>query len=291
MTNNAKAYLFAGLAVLCWSTVATAFKIALRYQSPESLLLISSVTSFIVISLIYAFKKVRSGISIKKNLKSAIYGFFNPFLYYLVLFEAYSRLPAQEAQSLNYSWGLVLGILAVPVLKQRFKLLNFIALLMSFFGVIIISTRGDVFSMNFSDPAGVSLAVGSSVIWAVYWLMNLKDNRKDIDILLWNFFFGTIYILIYFLIRNYEMPGIEGILSSAYVGIFEMGITFLLWMNALKYTDDTSKVSNVIYLSPFISLIFISVILEESIYLSTFTGLSLIIAGIILQNYKKRKKK
>jgi len=158
-------------------------------------------------------------------------------------------------------------------------------------GVIIISTRGDVFSMNFSDPAGVSLAVGSSIIWVAYWLMNLKDKREDIEILLWNFFFGTIYILIYFLIGEYELPSMNGFISSAYVGIFEMGITFLLWMNALKYTDDTSKVSNVIYLSPFISLIFISVVLEESIYFSTFAGLSLIISGIVLQNYRKRSKK
>ena len=36
-------------------------------------------------------------------------GFLNPFLYYIILFKAYSLLPAQEALSLNYTWPLVPG--------------------------------------------------------------------------------------------------------------------------------------------------------------------------------------
>ena len=54
----------------------------------------------------------------KQYLRSAALGFLNPFLYYLVLFEAYDRLPAQEAQPLNYMWPIVVVILSVPLLKQ-----------------------------------------------------------------------------------------------------------------------------------------------------------------------------
>jgi drug/metabolite transporter (DMT)-like permease len=207
----------------------------------------------------------------------------------LFCFEAYARLSAQEAQSLNYSWGIVLGIFSVLFLKEKFRLINFIALLISFFGVVLISTKGNISSLEFTDNLGVVLALGSSLIWASYWLLNIKDKRDDIHKLFWNFFFGTAYILILLLLKGFEQYSFEAIISSAYVGIFEMGVTFLFWITALRYTEDTSKVSNVIFLSPFLSLFIISIVLKETIYFSTIGGLFLIISGIIIQNIRNRK--
>lgn len=288
-----KSTIFALLSVLTWSTVATAFKISLEYISPELMLLIATYSSFLIFLIINLFGKSKikiSEIKIKNISNSAIYGLLNPFLYYLVLFEAYNRLQAQIAQSLNYSWGLVLGILSILFLKQKISLLNILALMLSFVGVIIISTKGDSYTLNFDDPIGISLAVGSSLIWAIYWLLNIKDKRKENEKMLFNFLFGSIYITIYYLIFGESDYNINGLLASIYVGAFEMGVTFLLWMNALKYSENTAKTSNIIYLSPFISLIYISIILKEQIYVSTIYGLFLIISGIILQNITKIKK-
>jgi drug/metabolite transporter (DMT)-like permease len=75
----------------------------------------------------------------------------------------------------------------------------------------------------------------------------------------------------------------EGIGGSLYLGIFEMGLTFVLWLYALKYASTTAKVSNLIYLSPFISLIIIHFAVGERILMSTVVGLGFITAGIILQ--------
>ena len=49
-------------------------------------------------------------------------------------------------------------------------------------------------------------------------------------------------------------------------------------------------VSNLIFLSPVLSLIFISVILNEAIQLATLIGLTLIIPGIYLQNREGQPK-
>ena len=67
-----------------------------------------------------------------------------------------------------------------------------------------------------------------------------------------------------------------------------MGITFVLWLKALKFSATTAKVSNLIYLSPFLSLVFIRFIVGETILLSTLTGLVFIVGGILLQQYIKR---
>jgi hypothetical protein len=78
----------------------------------------------------------------------------------------------------------------------------------------------------------------------------------------------------------------KGILAAVYVGVFEMGITFLFWLKALKMAETTDKVSNLVYLAPFLSLVFVHFILHEPVYYTTPVGLLLIICGIWLQNRK-----
>ena len=62
-----------------------------------------------------------------------------------------------------------------------------------------------------------------------------------------------------------------------------MGITFVIWIKALKYSRTTAQVNNLIYLTPFLSLIVISSVIKERILLSSIIGIMFIIGGIILQ--------
>jgi drug/metabolite transporter (DMT)-like permease len=286
MKNQNKSYLFALAAVILWSTVATAFKIALSFSTIIQMLTIASVTSTVSIFIILYFSNNHNKLLQQKPIdyyKSALYGLLNPFIYYLVLFKAYSLLPAREAQPLNYTWVLVVSLLSVIVLKQKIKWLNFIALFVSFAGVVVISTRGDILGFKFSNVYGVLLAVGSSLIWGAYWILNLKDRRHDTIKLFWNFLFGSVFSIIALIVSNSYNIEIKGITSSVYIGLFEMGITFFLWMKALSLSENTAEVGNIIYLSPFISLIFIHFILGEEIMISSFVGLLLIIFGVVIQ--------
>jgi len=293
MSNQTKAYLFALTAVFLWSTVATAFKIALSIINYSSLLFYSTGISIIILFIISLstgnIKQIRNW-SAKDHIRSIWMGFLNPFLYYLVLFKAYSLLPAQEALTLNYSWAIVIVLLSIIILKQKIGFRSISAIFISFVGVILIATHGDPFDLNFTNEFGVVLAVGSSFIWSLFWIFNIKDKREEVTKLLFNFIFGFIFIFIYCLItNNITIPSFNGFLAVSYIGLFEMGITFVLWLMALKLSETTAQVSNLIYLSPFLSLLFIGLILGEKILSSTFIGLTLIVAGIILQQNKRKK--
>ena len=82
-----------------------------------------------------------------------------------------------------------------------------------------------------------------------------------------------------------EVP-IEGLASAAYVGAFEMGLAYLFWSRALRMAENTSRVSTLVFLSPFLSLYFIQHILGEPIYGTTYLGLVVIIAGLMIQRLK-----
>ena len=292
MKKQRKAYTFAILAILCWSTIGSAFKISLRYLDFMQLLLYSSLVATIILFIfIISGKKLRSLKELKPRdiFSSALMGFLNPYLYYLVLLKAYDLLQAQEAGTLNYIWPLALVLLSIPFLHQRITGWSIFAVLISFFGIIIISTHGNILSMKFNHPMGVLLAVGSALFWATYWILNIRDKREEVTKLFLNFTFGFFYIFITVLLSGrFSFPVWQGIAGAVYLGLFEMGITFVLWMKALNYSSTTAKVSNLIYLSPFLSLIFIHFIVGETILFSTFTGLIFIVSGIILQQYLKK---
>lgn len=278
-------------AVLLWSTVASAFKLSLAHVSFSILLLIASWTSSIVLGVVILARgnagQLRAWTP-SRYMRSALLGLLNPLMYYLVLFRAYSLLPAQEAQPLNYTWPLALVLLSALVLRQRVSWKTVGAMLVSFVGVLVISTRGDVTSFRLSNAEGVSLAVGSSVIWAFYWLLNLKTDGDPVPRLFMNFVFGSVYILvIHLFIIGLEPIPVEGWLGGIYVGVFEMGITFVLWMNALTQARSPAAVSHLVYLSPFLSLLVIRVVVGERILGSTIVGLALIVTGIVIQEIVK----
>jgi drug/metabolite transporter (DMT)-like permease len=228
----------------------------------------------------------------KELLNSALLGILNPLCYYLLLLNGYKLLPAQVAQPVNMIWPIILVFLSVPILGQKIKSKSFIALFISFAGVYVISSQGNLFGAGHANIKGVMLAAGSSVFWALFFILNVRDKRDEAVKLFLNFLFGSIYLLIILLItKSWQIPesGIKGILAAVYVGIFEMGITFLFWLKALRMAETTDKVSNLVYLGPFLSLIFVHVILHEPVYYTTLVGLLLIISGIWLQNRKPKR--
>ena len=81
--------------------------------------------------------------------------------------------------------------------------------------------------------------------------------------------------------------GLTGSLGAAfYAGLVEMGLGFLFWLLAMKAAANTSRIANLIFLSPFLSLIFIAFILGEPILASTLIGLILIVVGLVIQQFR-----
>ncbi|NDV21831.1 DMT family transporter [Desulfovibrio sp. JC022] len=290
--NQKKAYLYGLSAVLIWSTVASAFKIALGYMDPLQLLfyavIFSSIALFAILKIQNKTAQIRQ-MSLKELLKCGLPGLLNPFLYYIVLFKAYDLLPAQEAQPLNYTWAITLSLLSIPLLGQKMTIRELLAILTSYLGVVVISTHGNLLDIKFSNGYGVFLALFSTIIWSLYWIMNTKSKSDPLIGLFLNFCFGLPLVAGAMLIFSGPPPmSIPAILSAAYVGFFEMGITFALWLNALKLTEKASRVSNLIFLSPFLSLILIHFILGEEILPSTLVGLLFIVGGNVIQQLGKK---
>ncbi|MFP4556935.1 MAG: DMT family transporter [Bacteroidales bacterium] len=294
MNSKSKSYLFAGLTILFWGTAASAFKFSLGYLTYIQLL---AWASFFSTTLLFAIIIINGKIlelkntPVKKILPSIYLALLNPFAYYFILLRAYELLPAQVAQPLNFIWPLVLVLLSVPLLGEKIKLKGIVSLLVSFIGVIFISSQGDITNFSIESPLGVFLALLSSVAWALYWIFNLRSPKIDPVIRLFlNFLFATLFSFsagLFF--ADFWDINLMGILGAAYVGSFEMGITFVLWLKALSMAESKAKLGNVIYLVPFVSLVFIRFLVGEQIYWTTIVGLIIIVSSILYQQLSNSK--
>ncbi|CEP35464.1 Drug/metabolite transporter [Halomonas sp. R57-5] len=277
-------------AVALWSTVATAFKVALAWMSPVELMWLAALVSWALMGAL-VIKQGNISIALRTGWKTAAWaGLMNPVAYYLVLFAAYDRLPGQEAMTLNYTWALAMAFLAVPLLGQRLTRMDIAAGFVAYAGVWVIATRGSVFNVSFADPLGVVLALASTLLWALYWLLNARDRRPLLVGQWQNFSVGLPVLTVLLLLGpGLQWHGWPAFGAGVYVGLFEMGVAFILWQLAVHKVSRTAKVSNLIFLSPPVSLLLLFLVVGEPILPSTLIGLVLILLGLGLQQAQKNE--
>jgi len=287
-----RAVFFALVAVVFWSTSATAFSFGLREMDGLQLMLgavLVSVVCLVFLAILQGKGSCLRAVGFSELKHAALLGFLNPFLYYAILLKAYSILPAQEAMALKYLWPVVLVLLSIRLPGQRVTKGEWIALGISFFGILIIATQGNLSQLKLTNGVGDALALGSSLIWALYWIVNVRTAADDIVKLILNLAFGSVYLLVAVLLfSELEIPSKRGAGAMLYIGLFEIAFAFFFWLKALRLSKSTAQVGQLIFLAPFLSLFWIQLALKESIQPVTLIGLLIVIGGILLQQYLAR---
>ena len=289
MKTSARSVVLGGVAVLSWSTVATAFKVALSHMTVFEMLFVACASALLIFTVWMTL--TRSWGELKKLDaplwgRFALLGLVAPVAYYLVLFSAYDYLPAQVAQPINYLWPIVLAVLLAMFGGKPIPRAKYLGMVVSLLGVALISLGGSAIEGSVS-VAGILLAFGSAFLWALYWIINdsLKDKISEGASLFLTFLFGMIYLSVGTIF--YPLPSLssEAVLSGAYIGAFEMGVPFICFGLAIRHTDNPALINQMCYLSPFLSLFFISIILGETIVPTTYAGLCLIVGGLVYNQY------
>ena len=276
--------------------MATAFKWALEFNTPMALITLAATVSWCFFGV-----RVIGADSLKsmREMKSALVlrclllGLLNPAFYYLILFTAYDLLPAQDAMAINYTWGLTLPLVASLFSRTLPTKYETGLALLSYLGILVIATNGNLGSLEFDQPAGVALALFSTVIWGLSWVVNSRivdANNIDPELALFLNFSAALPVLWIVTGLMGQLPSVSmgSLLGGLYVGLFEMGIAFVLWMNAMRLTDNPLRISSLIFLAPPLSLLLIGTVLNETIAGSTLVGLVIILVGLAGQQWLDR---
>lgn len=274
-------------AVMMWSTVAVGFKLGLRNMEPIQLLWIGSCFSWVLFTICCVVSPPVSR-ETTHIAKACLLGLLNPLLYYIVLLTAYDLLPAHVAQPLNYTWAIVTALLAIPMLRQKLSRSTFFGILVGYFGVLVLVTKGQLVGSIGFDTLGVGLALGSTLVWAIYWIWSVSIRLEP----WWFMWYGFTVAVPLLTVICYFTVGFPSLNWSnfgygAWIGLLEMGFAFLLWQRAMSTTSSVAKLSQLIFLSPMISLILIYSILGESIHFTALIGICMIFLGLYVVNRRR----
>jgi len=289
-----KAYLYISLTLLLWSSTAAVAKLLLKSLNVFQLLLyvslIASISLFVIIIFQNKIDVIRK-YKFKDYCFFAFMGFIGIYLYHMFLFLGFASASVQEIFIVNYTWPIWVVIFGILILKEKISILTVLAISICFFGVYIVVSKGDLTSISFENIQGDFFALVGAISYGLFSVIGKKDQRDIVTSMMFYYFFSFIFAFITTLIFS-TFPAItmDELIGLIWLGVFAMGIAFVFWFLALKH-GNTAEMSNIIYLTPFISLIYIYFLIGEQILISSIFGLLLIIFGIYLYNNLKLLRK
>lgn len=288
-----KNYTFALITILIWASMATMVKVLLADIPNLQALAVSGVFAFLFLLLmniktgkLKEMKRYR----VKDFGSMAGLGFLGLFLYSALYYYGIGQLGAQEACILNYLWPMMIVLFSCLILKERVTVLKCVAMGCSFLGIVILS-------LGKSEMAGGNTAAGMVaciVAAACYGLFSVWNKKKDYDqnitmMVIWLTVAVCSFAVGPFMEEWVTIKGMQW-LGILWLGVMTDAVAYLLWALALKGVEDTAKIANLAYLTPFLSVVCSAIVLKEKIKFQALVALVLIIGGILLQSICERKK-
>jgi len=285
-----KTYFYAGVSIFCWSTVATTCKILLRELNNIQLLWMNSLIAGLFLLLLNIcignFKKYKH-YTLKDYFIMVSIGIPSTIFYYMFYYAGTDILPASQAFIINYLWPIMSVIFACVILGEKFTAKKLIAIFISFFGVIFV-IGGDIKDFNGQMLLGATCCILGAVSYGIFTALNQKMKYNKSMTLMISYLATFIFTTLVNLINgDIFIPGTNQMLGFMWNGVFTVAIANTFWVMALE-TGKTEKVSNLAYITPFLSLVWTSLFLNEEIKLNSLVGLVIIIAGILIQMKDKK---
>jgi len=280
-----KAYIFAGVSIFFWSTMAVSAKLLLSDFNNIQVLCFSSffaAVSLFIFNLVTGRLKICKTYGVKDYLIISLVGIPGIFLYHIFYYGGAALLPASQAFIINYLWPIMSIVFACIILKEKMTIRKCIALLLSFLGVALV-VGGELLTLNPNIVSGGLLCVLAAISYGLFVAVNKKYNYDNCIAMM--IYFTVSFLLTALMVivqKEVMLPQGTQILGFLWSGIFTMAIPNTTWVFALA-KGNTAKISNLAYLTPFASLLWSGLILHEPLKLMNFVGLSIIILGILIQ--------
>ena len=289
-----KNYIYAFTTVFIWATMAAIAKMLLSDIPNLETLSVSSVFAFLFLVLVNGKKGVLKDLkqySAKDYGIMAGLGFIGLFMYSALYYYGLTKLSSQEACILNYLWPIMLVVFSCVLLKEKMTVTKGVAMVLSFAGIVILSA-GKMGGTDIGTTMGIVSCIAAAACYGLFSVLNKKaDYNQNIAMMvIWLVVAVCAAVLGVFTEQWVPIKGMQW-LGILWLGVVIDAVAYLLWALALQGVENTAKIANLAYLTPFLSLVVSAVLLKEKIELRAFVALAFIVGGILLQSFIKGKEK
>lgn len=285
MNTRIRYNILALLTVAIWGVTFVSTKILLAAGLTPTWIFIARFTIAYLCALSLYHKKLWAD-SLKDELAMLAMGLTGGSLYFIA---------ENSALRLTFASNVSLIICAAPVLtmvldsiiyRHRIHTQAAIGSVMAMGGVAIVVLNG---SLNFNiNPLGDFLTLLAALSWACYCMLLKAMNTRYSNPFITRkvFFYGWATAMIYSLHGQlpelrYDGSFLQIVLNLLFLGLIASFLCYLTWNKAVKELGP-DRTANFIYLTPLITIIMSSIILEEPISIWLIVGGGIIVVGVYL---------
>lgn len=285
-----KAYVFAAISIVLWSSIATVTKLLMQSLSSYKVLCVSALfaaLALLIVNIAAGKLKILKSYRVTDYVCIILIGLPGTFFYYVFLYGGTDRMQASQAFIINYLWPVMSVVFACILLKEKMTARKAIAIAMSFLGVITVA-GGDLMRFNSQTLIGAALCVLAAVSYGAFTALNKKwSYDKNVSMML--AFFAAFLLSLPVVLAGGEDLSLswEQTLGLGWNGVGVMAIATTTWAIALD-RGNTATISNLAYITPFLSLVWTYLFLDEIPSAWSAGGLCLIVIGIFIQLKKTR---
>ena len=211
------------------------------------------------------------------------------------MFHLWIQVKALEFTTASSSGWIVgtapvfIAILGAIFFKEKLTSYKVVGILIALAGLILLISRGNIFSISLIENKGDLMMLSSAFIWGVYSIANKKITLTYPPLMMIFYLFLMMAIIILpFTINTQSIKSISelslnGWAAVLFLGLFCSGAAYVIWAAALR-DMDSAKVGAFLYLEPFVTVIMAWLILSEHITpLMLLSGI-IILFGVYLVN-------
>lgn len=280
-------------AVVVWGVSFIATKIALDELAPLSIIFLRLILASVLLAVLALYSNKKFEMNWKNH-----GGIF--ILALIASFHLWIQVTGmQYTTAANTGWiigtaPIFMAIVGLIAFKESLTPIRIFGILLAFFGLLLLISKGDLSSIDFLSNKGDFLILASAFTWSIYSAVNKKISLSYSPLLTILFLFLMMAVIISpFTINEHSIQSVSNLSAKGwflilFLGIFCSGVGYVLWAQALKEMDSVT-VGAFLYFEPFVTVFAAWIFLSEEItFVMVLSGL-IITLGVLLVNFDIRK--
>ncbi len=220
-----------------------------------------------------------------------VMGIFGIIGYNFLLYEALQYTTSMNAALVNSMNPALIFLFSALILKEKVSLSKGLGLVISFLGVLLVLTKGQllqIFQIDYN--LGDLIMLLAILVWTFYSIFGRKlKSIPPISATAVSALFGLVTLLPFVLVSGIQYPlSKEAVIGVVYIALFPSVGSFIFWNISLRHLD-ASKAGIYMYLITIFTAI-LSFLLGETITLVQIVGGFLVFIGVYLTNSNRKQK-
>jgi len=285
---NRRSHFYAICTIVLWASAYVFTKVALNYYTVFSLGFLRYFVAAIVLIIAASIQKI--GLPDLKDIPKFILSGLLGFTLYMITFNIGSKTLSSTTSSIIISTvPIITALIATVSLKERLKALSWIAILIEFSGILVLTLWNGIFSIN----TGVLWMLAAALLLSGYNITQRQYTKKytAFQSTTYSIIAGAVFLSIFSpeAISQIIQAPLDQVLVVIYLGIFPSAIAYICWSKALSIAEKTSDVSNYMFVTPLLSMILDYIVILEVPDIATCVGGSIILIGLLIFNYSRKR--